>query len=95
MTMLTAVGETYLCEECFAEFDSLVSLDQTGPGMVCPLCGSDLLRRQVSRLAPLPAYPVPPGQTSDPPRLYPWRGLKKHPPPDVIPGSDRLPRDRR
>ena len=59
MTMLTAVGETYLCEECFAEFDSLVSLDQTGPGMVCPLCGSDLLRRQVSRFAPLPAYPVP------------------------------------
>jgi DNA-directed RNA polymerase subunit RPC12/RpoP len=60
MRSTVSVGEIYLCEECFAEFDSLVSLNQPGPGLVCPLCGSDLLSRQVERFLPPPPSPAAP-----------------------------------
>ncbi len=43
----------FICEDCFEEFEELVSFNKPPVGLTCPSCGSDLVRKVISTFAPL------------------------------------------
>jgi putative FmdB family regulatory protein len=43
----------FVCENCFEEFEELVSFNKPTVGLTCPACGSDLVRKVISTFAPL------------------------------------------
>jgi putative FmdB family regulatory protein len=43
----------FICENCFEEFEELVSFYKPTVGLTCPACGSDLVRKVISNFAPL------------------------------------------
>jgi putative FmdB family regulatory protein len=43
----------FICEDCFEEFEELVSFNKPTLGLTCPACGSDLVRKVISNFAPL------------------------------------------
>ena len=43
----------FICEECFEEFEKLVSFRQSEIDLNCPSCGSELIRKKISSFASL------------------------------------------
>lgn len=41
----------FICEECFEEFEKLVSFSQSEIEINCPTCGSELIRKKISSFA--------------------------------------------